>query len=272
VKNLTKAIALSSSLVLAGGLQAEPFTEAEIEASFYPYNDWTPTFEGYEPGVTINQANVEQFKPILDEALYRFIKDGWVEIETHATSDFPLSDDYVNATRKYSEPVTVNEKGKMVRTKVVSVRNGKVVPGGKGKFDDTGTRVPLIANWPGHIKPGTVVDDMVDLTDNLPTLAEVAGLEDDGVPRDGISFAPVLLGSPDRSRQRPWIYTELRGKRCVRSPEWKLYGDGRFFDLKNDPAESSPLDTEELADQAARKHAELSEALANLKGPLPGQE
>ncbi|HAH49287.1 MAG TPA: Cerebroside-sulfatase [Planctomycetaceae bacterium] len=55
--------------------------------------------------------------------------------------------------------LTVNENGKMVRPKVVSVQNDKIVPGGKGKLDDTGTRVPLIANWPGHIKAGTEVDD-----------------------------------------------------------------------------------------------------------------
>ena len=168
--------------------------------------------------------------------------------------------------------LSVNEKGKMVRPKVVSVRNGKVVPGGKGKFDDTGTRVPLIANWPGHIKPGQKTDAMVDLTDYLPTLAEVAGLKDDGVPRDGISFVPVLLGSPDGSPQRPWIFIELRGKRCVRSHAWKLYDDGRFFDLKNDPGESSSLSKEQLTAEASRNHAELSEALMGLKGPLPGQE
>jgi arylsulfatase A-like enzyme len=168
--------------------------------------------------------------------------------------------------------LTVNEKGKMVRAKVVSVRNGKVVPGGKGKFDDTGTRVPLIANWPGRITPGQVVDVMVDMTDYLPTLSDVAGLKDDGVPRDGISFASWLLGSPDLSRQRPWVFFELRGRRCVRSPEWKLYDDGRFFDLNKDPEESAPLDTNQLTDEAERKHAELSKALANLRGPLPGQE
>ena len=147
-----------------------------------------------------------------------------------------------------------------------------MVPGGKGKFDDTGTRVPLIANWPGHIKPGQKTDAMVDLTDYLPTLAEVAGLKDDGVPRDGISFVPVLLGSPDGSPQRPWIFIELRGKRCVRSHAWKLYDDGRFFDLKNDPGESSSLSKEQLTAEASRNHAELSEALMGLKGPLPGQE
>jgi arylsulfatase A-like enzyme len=164
--------------------------------------------------------------------------------------------------------LTVNDQGKMVRPKVVSARNGHVVPGGKGKFDDTGTRVPLIANWPGRIKPGQEVDDMVDLTDYLPTLSEVAGLEDDGVPRDGISFAPVLLGQPDRARKRPWVFFELRGTRCVRSPRWKLYDDGRFFDLKNDPGEKDSLDQGRRDGEAERNFAELSRVLGGLKGPI----
>ncbi len=99
------------ALALAGTVAAAPFTEEDIQKSFYPYKDWTPTFDGYEPGMTINQGNAEQFKAILDEALYQFIKDGWVEIKTTPTTDFPLSDDYVEATRKYAEPVTLKENG-----------------------------------------------------------------------------------------------------------------------------------------------------------------
>ena len=171
-----------------------------------------------------------------------------------------------------SSYLTVNEKGKMTRAKNVSIRYGKKVPGGKGKLDDTGTRVPLIANWPGRIEAGQVVDDMVDLTDYLPTLAEVAGLKNDGVPRDGISFAPVLLGNADRRRQRPWIFIEHRGKRCVRSHDWKLYDDGRFFNLRSDPDESSTLAKDQLTGEAARNYAELNKALTNLKGSLPAHE
>lgn len=98
-------------LIASAGLHAEPFTEEDIQASFYPYDDWTPTYEGYEPGTTVDQSNVEQYRDILDEALYQFIKDGWVSIETQETTDFPLSEDYVEATREYAEPVTVNEQG-----------------------------------------------------------------------------------------------------------------------------------------------------------------
>ncbi len=90
---------------------AEPFTDEDINQSFYPYNDWTPTAEGYTPGITIDQNNVDQFKAILDEALFRFVKDGWVSVRTAPTTDFPLSEDYVEATRQNAAAVTIAENG-----------------------------------------------------------------------------------------------------------------------------------------------------------------
>ncbi|MCB1663772.1 MAG: DUF1329 domain-containing protein, partial [Pseudomonadales bacterium] len=111
MKYLSKAVALSGTLMLAGGLNAEPFTDADIEGSFYPYKNGTPTYQGYTPGIEVNQDNADQYKAIMDEALYRFVKDGWVTVKTAPTTDFPLTDDYVNATRQYAGNVTVNEKG-----------------------------------------------------------------------------------------------------------------------------------------------------------------
>jgi hypothetical protein len=90
---------------------ADPVTEEDIVKSFYPYRDWTPSAEGYTPGMVIDQSNVEQFKSILDEALYVFVRDGWVTIRTAPTTDFPLSEDYVEATRKYAGNVTLAENG-----------------------------------------------------------------------------------------------------------------------------------------------------------------
>jgi hypothetical protein len=96
---------------LAQTVGAEPFTEDDINRSFYPYKDWTPTAEGFTPGMVIDQSNADQFQAIMDEALFKFVKEGWVTIRTAETTDFPLSDDYVNATRQFSAAVTLNEDG-----------------------------------------------------------------------------------------------------------------------------------------------------------------
>ncbi|MCA9173796.1 MAG: sulfatase-like hydrolase/transferase [Planctomycetales bacterium] len=167
--------------------------------------------------------------------------------------------------------LSVDANGKMTRPPVFNIRDGRVVRGGKGKFDDTGTRVPVIANWPGRIQPGSKTDTMVDLTDYLPTMADVAGLAAEATPRDGISFAPVLFGEP-RKRDRPWIYIDLRGSRCVRSPHWKLYDDGRFYDLQADPDEQTPLEPNSLPPSARAERQRLREALDGLRGPLAVRE
>src|SRR5262245_64017866 len=46
---------------------------------------------------------------------------------------------------------------------------------GKATLYEGGTRVVALANWPGHIKPGTVVDQPIHMVDLYPTLAGLAG-------------------------------------------------------------------------------------------------
>ena len=46
---------------------------------------------------------------------------------------------------------------------------------GKGTVYEGGTRVVAIANWPGRIKPGTVVNEMIHEVDLFPTLLGLAG-------------------------------------------------------------------------------------------------
>lgn len=159
--------------------------------------------------------------------------------------------------------LSVDDDGRMARPKVFSIRDGRVVPGGKGKHDDTGTRVPLIANWPGKIAAGQVNDDMVDLTDYLPTVAEIAGVNDDDVFRDGISFAPLLFDDA-REKTRDWIYSEHRGKRSIRSKDFRLYDDGRFFDLNADPNEESAVPAEGQTERRSRERKRLSRLLDEM--------
>jgi hypothetical protein len=64
--------------------------------------------------MVIDQNNVAQFEAILDEALFKFVSDGWVTIRTDETTDFPLTDDYVNATRANAGAVSIAESGTLV--------------------------------------------------------------------------------------------------------------------------------------------------------------
>ncbi len=82
------------------------------------------------------------------------------------------------------------ENGEYVRRKVFSKIGGRSVQGGKGQLTEWGTGVPLIANWPGHVPAGTVRNDLVDFSDFLPTLAELAGAACPRAPSSTVTALP----------------------------------------------------------------------------------
>lgn len=63
-------------------------------------------------------------------------------------------------------------------------------------------RVPAMVRWPGKIKAGQVTNEIVHMTDMLPTLAAVAGAE---VPTDrmvdGVNQMDFLLGKQEKSNR-----------------------------------------------------------------------
>lgn len=150
--------------------------------------------------------------------------------------------------------------------------NGKVIRGGKGKTTDAGTREPLVAYWPGTIPAGKVNENLVDFSDFLPTIAEAADAETPG-KLDGQSFWPQLQGKPGSPREWMFSYYNPRPERTkptrfVRDTRYKLYGDGRFFDVQNDPLEKAPL--ENLEKDAAAAKEKLEKALDSM--PAKGRQ
>ena len=148
--------------------------------------------------------------------------------------------------------------------------DGTRVPGEKSRSTDGGTRVPLLASWPGMIEAGRVSDALVDFTDFLPSLAEVAGaaVPDDRI-LDGQSFVPVLTGAGQGGRE--WVFTDFRPRfpgipeaTYIRDRRFKLYGDGRFFDIEGDVAEANALDVDALSGPAAAAHGALGRALREV--------
>lgn len=144
--------------------------------------------------------------------------------------------------------------------RVVSYIGATPVPGGKGTLKDTGTHVPLIANWLGTTPSGTINSDLLDVTDVMPTLVNLAGADLPDVTIDGKGFSSQLRG--EQGNPRDWIYSEWKGNAWVRNNRWKLYRDGRLFDMINDPLETSPL---------SRKSAIAKEAKQQLQPVLDSQ-
>lgn len=107
----------------------------------------------------------------------------------------------------------------------------------KGSLYEGGIRVPMIARWPGKIKPGTATDHVSAFWDVLPTLAEVTGTKPPpGI--DGISFAATLLGRPEKQKQHDFLYWEFPsygGQQAVRMGDWKAVRQKMMVRKNPDP-------------------------------------
>lgn len=97
------AIAAISTTAAAATMQ-------DVENSFYPYKSGAPSVAGISAGMTINQANVDQFKDSLDPAMYQFVKNGETEIKVGETTPFDLHPSYVEATKVNLANVSLGDK------------------------------------------------------------------------------------------------------------------------------------------------------------------
>ena len=146
--------------------------------------------------------------------------------------------------------------------------NGVAIRGGKGKMTDAGTRVPFVAYQPGSVDAGQINSNLIDFSDFLPTTLEAVGV----VPPqniDGQSFLWQLRGKTGEPRKWIHIFYHPRPEKgmslaFVRTQRYKLYRDGRFYDVLNDVNEESPLSTSGLSRQAMDAHTLLSAALKTM--------
>ncbi len=134
-------------------------------------------------------------------------------------------------------------------TAITSMMGDRVVKGGKGKPTDAGTHVALVGYQPGMIQPGKVNEDLIEFSDFMPT---IAGAGAAAVPdlTDGQSFLPQLYGKKVKPRDSIFIYycprpEKTKPLRFVRDKRWKLYGDGKLFDVPNDEFEKNPVPGED---------------------------
>lgn len=107
---MLQKILLLTAITTAMSLNSMAASLQDVENSFYPYKNSTPTFEGLSVGMTINKDNVEQFKEILDPAMFLFIKAGDTEIKVGATTSFDLHSSYVEATKTNLANVKLGDK------------------------------------------------------------------------------------------------------------------------------------------------------------------
>lgn len=147
----------------------------------------------------------------------------------------------------------------------------RLVMGGKAFPIDAGTHVPMIARWPGTIKPGSVCNDLVEFSDFMTTFAEMAGaqLPTDRV-LDGRSFLPQLQGEKGKPRDSIVIHYDkdpgskkpkFRRVRFAFDGRYKLYLDGRMIEVANDWLEQDPLDLAGATSEARNAKKRLQAVL-----------
>lgn len=157
-----------------------------------------------------------------------------------------------------------------------TMKDGSVVIGGKGATTNGGTHVPLIANWKGTAAAGAVCDDLVDFTDVLPTLADAAGAAPPkGVSLDGRSFLSQVRGR--KGNPRDWVFChydknpasamanpKFPRARFARDKRYKLYDNGRVYDLDADPLEEKPISAIPERSSAEQARTTLQKVLDSM--------
>jgi len=123
----------------------------------------------------------------------------------------------------------------------VSFPDGGITPfkGQKGESWEGGYRAPMVVRWPGHIKPGTVINQMFASLDWLPTFVDIAGgRKGDGLKKqieagqypgivkttlDGFDQRDFLEGKSPNSARDYFFYYSGATPSAVRWKNWKFY-------------------------------------------------
>src|ERR1700757_1353152 len=92
----------------------------------------------------------------------------------------------------------------------ISFPDGGVTPfkGQKGQAWEGGYRAPLVIRWPGHVKPGTVKNQLFAALDWVPTFVDIAGgPKGDGLKTqiEGGSYPGIVKTTLDGFDQRAYL-------------------------------------------------------------------
>jgi arylsulfatase A len=138
--------------------------------------------------------------------------------------------------------------------------------GRKRDMHEGGIRVPGLARWPGHIKPGTTSDVPVIGSDIFPTMLAAAGVKPPaGRVLDGVNVLAALEGSATKiERPQPlfWrLHMAPNAKIAMRVDDWKILANAELtsFELYN--LASDVKETTDLKDREPQRFAAMRDQL-----------
>ncbi len=151
--------------------------------------------------------------------------------------------------------------------------------GGDGKSTATerGARVPMIVNGPGLVKARGTTLALTDMSDVVPTLAEMSGAKlPTDRPIDGKSYAAFLRGETERTRE--WIFAFQADRRILRTERWLLEDNsplhwGQLFDCGDQRGGTGYKDVTAADTTEVRAiKAQFNALLETLPAPLLAHE
>jgi arylsulfatase A len=153
---------------------------------------------------------------------------------------------------------------------ITSLWNGDSITGGKGTTTIYGIHVPLIISQYGQsMRRGTTANTLIDFSDFLPTLADIAGTKVNSSygTIDGISFYRSITGVADSIRSSVFFHWQdphyFAYSRWSQTATYKLYdstNQNRFFNFAIDPLEQHPIPS----NQQTQQEKAISKQLKNV--------
>jgi arylsulfatase A-like enzyme len=166
-------------------------------------------------------------------------------------------------------------------TKLGGHRPAGSLRGGKYSKFDGGTRVPMLARWPGRIRPDTQSPALISQVDFYASLGAIAGARPAaGAAPDSMEQSAALTGQDRKGRE--WLVEHARTLTLIEG-DWKLIPPNKgekiqvntntetgndpqpqLYDLSNDIGERN-----NLASQYPDRVKTMMERLAKIRGAEP---
>jgi len=158
-------------------------------------------------------------------------------------------------------------------SKVVLPANNGPYRDGKGTLYEGGTRVVALASWPGHIKEGSTVNEMIHTVDLYPTLVGLAGGSlGKSKPLDGMNvWGTISEGKP--SPRTEIVYNIEPFRAAVREGNWKLIWKTflpesvELYNIADDPSETTDV-VGQHPDKVAELQKRANELAAQAEKPI----
>lgn len=151
------------------------------------------------------------FMPSRQEIQDKYIKAGFPEKDAYAL----LLDEGIKAIHDKIVELNLDEN-----TLIIFIPDHGSWRHGKATLHDYGLKVPMLMHWKGTITAGSVYDGLIQTVDFLPTILELAGIEQPaGLETDGISLKTII--ETGNGEAHASLFGELGYARAVKTKEWK---------------------------------------------------